>query len=176
MSEPSMRSQSPAAVLDMLERLGVTFELVPCDPKLSDTAAFSLAYGYPLHEIANTIVVRSRADPAAYALCVALASTRLDVNGTVRRRLGVRKASFASADESTAFTGMPPGGVGPFGLPGEIVMWVDDRVIGAERLIVGSGERASKLLVAGRALTLIPGVEVVAGLAVERPAGTGETG
>jgi prolyl-tRNA editing enzyme YbaK/EbsC (Cys-tRNA(Pro) deacylase) len=171
-----MRPQPPAAVLEMLERLGVAFDVVPCDLELSDTAAFSAAYGYPLHQIANTIVVRPRADPAVRAVCVVLASTRLDVNGVVRRRLGVRKASFATPEESTALTGMPPGGVGPFGLRHEIVMWVDDRVIGVERLIVGSGERASKLLVSGEALTLIPGAEVVPGLAVERQADPGGAG
>jgi prolyl-tRNA editing enzyme YbaK/EbsC (Cys-tRNA(Pro) deacylase) len=168
MSDPSMRRHAPAPVLAMLERLGVAFDLVPCDPDLSDTAAFSVAYGYPLDRIANAIVVRSRSDPSVHAVCVVLASTRLDVNGAVRRRMGVRKASFATPDESTALTGMPPGGVGPFGLPSEIVMWVDDRVIGVDRLIVGSGERASKLLVSGHALTLVPGAEVVAGLAGER--------
>jgi prolyl-tRNA editing enzyme YbaK/EbsC (Cys-tRNA(Pro) deacylase) len=170
MSDPSTRLHPPRAVLESLERLGVAFELVPCDPALSDTAAFSVAYGYPLDRIANAIVVRSRSDPGIHAVSVVLASTRLDVNGAARRRLGVRKASFASAQESTALTRMPPGGVGPFGLPDELVKWVDDRAIRVEQLIVGSGERASKLLLPGSALTRIPGIEVVAGLGIDRPA------
>jgi prolyl-tRNA editing enzyme YbaK/EbsC (Cys-tRNA(Pro) deacylase) len=170
MAEPEVSPNPrplPAAV-DMLERLGIAFDVVACDPALSDTAAFSAAYGYAPEQIANTIVVRSRSDPPVYAACVVLASTRLDVNGTVRRRLGVRKASFASAEESTAFTGMPPGGISPFGLPRDTAIWMDDRVVGVERLIVGSGERSSKLLVRGEALVRISTAEVVAGLAVER--------
>jgi prolyl-tRNA editing enzyme YbaK/EbsC (Cys-tRNA(Pro) deacylase) len=72
--------------------------VVPCDPTLADTAAFCEAYGYAMEDSANTIVVVGKADPPRYAACVLLATTRLDVNGTVRRRLGVRKASFAGAE------------------------------------------------------------------------------
>ena len=68
---------------------------MPCDPELADTAAFCAAYGYAMEDSANTIVVVGKGDPPRYAACVLLATTRLDVNGVVRRRLGVRKASFA---------------------------------------------------------------------------------
>ena len=78
-----------------------------------------------------------------------LGSTRLDVNGTVRARLAVRKTSFASVDEVRALTGMEPGGVSPFGLPAgfrlESTSWWFGGTI---HQFVGSGERASKLLVA----------------------------
>jgi hypothetical protein len=37
-----------------------------------------------------------------YAACLVLATTRADVNGVVRRRLDVRKASFAVVVEGLA--------------------------------------------------------------------------
>jgi prolyl-tRNA editing enzyme YbaK/EbsC (Cys-tRNA(Pro) deacylase) len=166
------RNRGHPAVLDALDRLGVRFEVVPCDPQLSDTEAFGARYGYGLDRIVNTIVVRSRVEPSTYVVCVLLGSTRLDVNGAVRRRMRVRKASFASADQATALTGMPSGGVSPFGLPRGLPVWIDDRVLaGSEPLIAGSGDRASKLLVAPRALSAIPGAEPVAGLAFARDDG-----
>ncbi len=83
------------AALDRLRSSGHDFEIVACDPELADTAQFCEAYGYTLDDSANTIVVVGKSEPRVYAACVVLATTRLDVNKVVRKRLGTRKASFA---------------------------------------------------------------------------------
>jgi prolyl-tRNA editing enzyme YbaK/EbsC (Cys-tRNA(Pro) deacylase) len=153
-----------------LEELAVPFEIIPCDPALADTAAFCAHYGYPLADSANTIVVAGKAEPPAYAACVVLATTRLDVNRTVRQRLGTRKASFASADDTRALTGMEIGGVTVFGLPAGLPIWVDARVMQRERIILGGGDRSSKIAAAPSILLALPGVEVIEGLANEAPA------
>src|SRR4051794_12074308 len=108
---------SEATIRQHLDALRVQHEVVPCDPALADTAAFCAAYGYPLEDSANTILVVGKSDPPRYAACVVLATTRLDVNRVVRQRLEVRRASFASPDETRALTGMELGGVTVFGLP-----------------------------------------------------------
>ena len=82
-----------------------------------------------MEDSANTIVVVGKSTPPAYAACVVLATTRLDVNGVVRRRLGARKASFASGDETKAITGMMIGGVTAFGLPPTLPLWIDRAVL-----------------------------------------------
>ena len=143
--------------------------MVPCDPALADTAAFCEAYGYAMEDSANTIVVVGKADPPRYAACVLLATTRLDVNGTVRRRLGTRKASFAGADTTLALTGMALGGVTAVGLPEDVALWVDAAVLGRERVVLGGGSRARKLLAPPALLLALPGVEVVEGLATPAP-------
>src|SRR5262245_55498114 len=112
-----------------LERLGIDHEIVPCDPALADTAAFCAAYGYAPEESANTIVVVGKSDPPRYVACVVLATTRLDVNRTVRTRLGVKKASFADPEQTKAITGMLIGGVTALGLPDDLPIWVDERVV-----------------------------------------------
>ncbi len=143
--------------------------MVPCDPALADTAAFCEAYGYAMEDSANTIVVVGKVDPPRYAACVLLATTRLDVNGTVRRRLGTRKASFAGADTTLALTGMALGGVTAVGLPEDVPLWVDAAVLGRERIVLGGGSRARKLLAPPALLLAVPGVEVVEGLAAPAP-------
>ena len=148
---------------------GLPFDVVDCDPDLADTAAFCEAYGYSLDESANCVVVVGKSDPPVHAACVVLASTRLDVNGAVRRRLGTRKASFAPADDVRAMTGMEIGGVTPVGLPAGLPLWIDARVAGCERVIVGAGGRSAKLLVPPALLVALGG-EVVDDLA--RPAPT----
>ncbi|SRR6266508_4710305 len=155
------------AVRAHVERLGVPYAIVPCDPALADTAAFCEAYGYSPDESANTIVVVGKADPPRHVACVVLASTRLDVNRTVRTRLGVRKASFADAERTQAITGMQIGGVTAIGLPPELPIWVDSRVMERERIILGGGSRSCKVVGPPALLSALANVEVVEGLAVE---------
>ena len=73
-----------------LRNLGEPYELFPCDPALADTAAFCAAYGFDPEDSANTIVVIGKSDPPRFAACATLSPYRLDVNRTVRDRLGTR--------------------------------------------------------------------------------------
>ena len=143
-------------------------ELFPCDPALADTAAFCAAYGFALADSANTILVVGKSDPPVYAACIVLATHRLDVNRSVRGRLGTRKASFASAEETRDLTGHEIGGVTAFGLPAGLPILVDAAVMERERIVLGGGSRSWKVLAPPSILLTLHGVEVVDGLA--RPA------
>ena len=149
----------------ILAGLGVPYELFPCDPALADTAAFCAAYGFEMGDSANTIVVVGKADPRRYAACVVLGTHRLDVNRSVRERLGTRKASFATAEETAEMTGMAIGGVTPFGLPAGLPILVDAAVMARPRIVLGGGSRSWKVLAAPSILLALPNVEVVEGLA-----------
>ena len=152
-------------IIDAAAATGQSIEIVPCDPELADTAAFCETYGYGLDQSANAIVVVGKGDPRLYVCCLVLATTRLDVNGAVRKRLGRKKASFASADETAEMTGMQIGGVTPYGLPPGLPIWVDAAVMGCEQVIVGGGSRDRKLLVPPASLAALPGAEIVEHLA-----------
>ena len=154
-------------VRDLVSELAADAEIVDCDPALADTAQFVEAYGYSMEESANTIVVIGKSDPPVYAACVVLAHTRLDVNKVVKRRLGTRKASFASAGDTQAITGMAIGGVTPFALPDELPLWIDSRVMERERVVLGGGSRACKVVGPPTLLTSLPTAEVVTDLARE---------
>src|SRR4051812_36502851 len=153
-----------AAVRSHLERLGVEHEIVPCDPALADTAAFCEAYGYAMEDSANCVVVVGKSDPPVFAACVVLATTRLDVNGAVRRRLGTRKASFAAPDDVRAMTGMEIGGVTPLALPAGMPLWVDAAVLARARIVIGGGSRSWKVVGPPGLLEAL-GAEVVGDLA-----------
>jgi prolyl-tRNA editing enzyme YbaK/EbsC (Cys-tRNA(Pro) deacylase) len=150
-----------------VHELGVAYELFPCDPDLADTAAFCAAYGFDPEDSANTIVVIGKSDPPRYAACVTLAPYRLDVNRVVRDRLGTRKASFAPAEATAELTGMQMGGVTVFGLPVDLPIWIDSRVMTRDRIVLGGGSRSWKVLAAPAILRALPGVEVVEGLATD---------
>jgi prolyl-tRNA editing enzyme YbaK/EbsC (Cys-tRNA(Pro) deacylase) len=152
-------------VQDQLERLDVPFELFACDPALADTANFCAAYGFKPEDSANTILVIGKAEPPVYAACVVLANCRLDVNKTVRQRLGTRKASFAPAENTRDITGMEIGGVTVFGLPPDLPIWIDSRVMSRERVVLGGGSRSFKVIAPPEILRRLPRAEVVEGLA-----------
>lgn len=140
--------------------------VAPIDPSLADTAAFCERYGVTLADSANCVVIAGRrgAD-TSYAACVVLATTRADVNGVVRRRLGARKASFAPMDDAVALTGMEYGGITPIGLPADWPVLIDAAVLRREVVVIGSGIRASKLALSPALLAALPGAEVIEGLA-----------
>ena len=140
--------------------------VAPIDPELADTAAFCEAYEVGLPESANCVIVAGKRDGVTrYAACVVLATTRADVNGVVRRRLDVRKCSFAPMDEAVRLTGMEYGGITPIGLPADWLILVDSRVVATPHVIIGSGVRHSKIALAGPALGALPNAEVIPDLA-----------
>ena len=148
-----------------LELLGVDYEVMDCDPDLADTAAFCQAYGIPMENSANAILVGSRKPEGLYALCLVLATDRLDVNGTVRKKLGARKVSFASAEDTLDRTDQAIGGVTVFGLPEDVPIWVDPEVLEREWVIVGAGTRSAKIRLDPRQFLDLDRYEVVPGLA-----------
>jgi prolyl-tRNA editing enzyme YbaK/EbsC (Cys-tRNA(Pro) deacylase) len=167
-------SAHPDVIAD-LDRLGLVHEVMDCDPALADTVEFCAAYGVPLEESANAILVASRKPEGHHAVCVALAHTRIDVNGTVRRRLGVRKVSFAPADLTREITGQEIGGVTIFGLPPGMPVWLDARIRACRRIIVGAGSRSAKISLDPAQLDGLDGYEFVEDLAIETPAPTGDS-
>lgn len=142
------------AVVAAVEATGEPYEVIVIDPALADTADFCEHYGYAPEISANCILVASRDNPPQLAACLALATTRLDVNKRVRKLLGVRKLSFAPAELTREATGMEIGGVTPFALPESLAgrCWADARIAELDRVIVGGGNRSSKLLVTPAAL------------------------
>ncbi len=154
-------------IREFLERSGLPFEILPCAPGLADTAAYCAHYGAALDKSANAILVKSKTGGERFALCVLLATQRLDANRVVRKRLGARRVSFASADETRRLTGMEIGGVTPLALSDELPIWIDAAVMRCDYVLLGGGNRECKLKVDPRVLLLQPSAEIVAGLARE---------
>lgn len=152
-------------VADELAALGVEHELLDCDPELADTAAFCAHYGYPHDRSANTIVVMSKRPKGLHSASVVLADSRLDVNRTVCRLMGVKKASFADPEVTAELTGMVMGGVTPFGLPGDFPIYVDARVMERDWVILGGGSRAMKVKVDPIVFERMDQAQVIEGLA-----------
>ena len=155
-------------VQQALDKAGISYEVLECDPGFADTAAFCEKYGYQPNQAANTILVAAKKGPEKYAACVVLATTKLDVNKKVCQLLETKRASFADAEHTKVLTGMMIGGVTVFGLPEHIAIYVDETVMKQPQVIIGGGNRSSKLLLDPTELNKLAGVKIIEGLAIGR--------
>ncbi|TDW93642.1 prolyl-tRNA editing enzyme YbaK/EbsC (Cys-tRNA(Pro) deacylase) [Kribbella pratensis] len=132
------------------------------DAELADTAAFCAEYDVPMAASANCVVVLGkRGGEASYAAVLVLATDRADVNGVIRKHLGVRKISFAAQDDAVGSTGMEYGGITPIGLPADWPVLIDEAVVQAGPVVIGSGIRGSKILIEGTELAKLPTATVL---------------
>lgn len=166
-SRPALLAPSTAAALAAVSQPDA-FLAAPIDPALADTTEFCAHYGVPMAASANCVIaLGKRAGEERFAAVVVLATTRADINGAVRKHLDVRKISFAPMDRATGESGMEYGGITPVGLPADWPILLDARVAAAGPVVIGSGLRASKIVVDGAALAGLPHATVIDGLAHE---------
>ena len=150
-----------------LDAAGIVYEAVPCREEWADTAEFCAHYGVPVPDACNTILVALKTTPRKYVACLVRADTKIDVNHRLADAVGFRKMSFASTEEAAHLSGQAIGGVTLIGLPDDIPLLIDAMVMDRQSIIVGGGNRTSKVRVAPRELEKLPNVRVVA-LAVPR--------
>lgn len=166
LSQPSLLAPPVLAALSALP-WAADVQVAEIDPSLADTAEFCEAYGVTMEESANCVVIAGkRGGEVSYAACLVSAATRADVNGVVRKHMGVRKASFGAVDTVTSLTAMEYGGITPVGLPDSWPVLVDERVAKEPSVIIGSGIRGSKLRLPGSRVASLPSAEVLPGLGV----------
>ena len=156
-----------AKVTASLAALAVPYEIVTIDPDFADTARFCERYGIPLEHSANTIIVASKREPKQYCACVVKATTKLDVNHAVRKLMNASRLSFATAEETRALTGMMIGGVTIFALPPELAVYVDERLMALDWLILGGGSRSTKIKTSPDVFRRLPNTTIVLGLATD---------
>ena len=153
-------------VQQTLDDFDIQHEALPCSDELADTARFCEHYGYSLDISANALLIGSTKGEPRFALCVVLAHCRLDTNKVARKKLEVRRLSFATPEQTKDITGMTLGGVTPIGVPSSLPIWIDTRVMECENIILGGGNRTSKLVLRPDELLKLPNSEAVEHLAL----------
>ena len=154
-------------VKETADALGVPYEVLACDPELADTAKFCEHYGVEIADACNAIVVAIKTEPRSYVACLVRADTKIDVNHKLSAIVGTKKLSFAQAEETANLTGQMIGGVTIFALPPAMPVLIDARVMERRSIVVGGGNRSSKIRIDPHALERLPNARVV-DLAVPR--------
>jgi prolyl-tRNA editing enzyme YbaK/EbsC (Cys-tRNA(Pro) deacylase) len=132
------------------------------DPAYSDTAALVEKFALRWDSSANCVLVAGkRQGTERVAAALVRADTRADVNGTIRRLLDVRKASFMPTDQAVAASGMEYGGITPVGVPQDWRILIDARLTSDDPVLIGAGVRSAKLAVPGELFRSLPRVELI---------------
>ena len=155
------------AVIRSLDSLKCRYEWIPVHPDYADTISFCNKYGYDLDHSGNTLLIISKRGEKKYSACIVKGSDKLDVNKKVKSLMEVKRLSFASPVETNGITGMIIGGVTPYGLPSSIPIYIDDKIMLLDYVILGAGSRSAKIKVASESLLKIPTATVVAGLSLD---------
>ena len=148
-----------------LQSTQLEFEVMDCDPKFADTNVFCKEYGVDLEDSVNAILVKTKTGELKFAACALLATTRLNINKIIRKKLGARKVSFANIEETAKLTEMDIGGVTPLTLSSYLPLWVDSKVMQRKVIVLGGGNRSSKIKVSPKIFNYTLNTEIVEGLA-----------
>ena len=119
-------------------------EAFECEDQFSDTQSFCDHYGFKIEDSCNAILLKSKNPNEFFALFCVLGSNRLDVNHKAKKLLNTKKISFASKEEAEGITNQIYGGISPLGLPNDINVFIDKKVMEREKVFIGGGNRVSK--------------------------------
>lgn len=142
-------------------------EVLECDPQFADTAAFCEQYKIAPEQTCNAIIVVGKSNPVRLCCGLILSTCKLDVNKVVSGLLQIKRCSFATAEQTIEATSMEIGGVTPIGVA-NMPIYIDSRVMEVEKVVLGGGNRSSKLRIDPAELKKIPTVEVIENLAIPR--------
>lgn len=151
-------------IRQILKKLDIDYRWIDVDPNFADTENFCAKYKYPMDKSGNTILVASKRGEKRYSASIVLATTKLDVNKKVRELMQVSRLSFANSEETMEITGMLIGGVTPIGLPQNLPLYIDSKVLANDYVIIGGGSRSGKIQLNPLDLLKLPSAQVVEGL------------
>lgn len=155
-------------VSEAIKKYGINAEAMACDPSLADTASFLEHYGFTADNTCNAILGIGKSNPPKYACCVVLANSKVDINKKFSELIQVKRVSFASGEQTLELTGMEIGGVTAVGLPYDMPIFIDAEVMRVPQVVLGGGNRSSKLLIDPHELKKIPQVQIIEGLGIPR--------
>ncbi len=159
MNDPSILHPNVRAAL---QAASMAFQSIPCREEWAGTAEFCANYGISPEEACNTIIVVLKTTPKTYVACLVRADTKLDVNHRLAAEVKFKRLSFASFEEAAELSGQAIGGVAIVGLPEGIPILIDERVMERPSVIVGGGNRTSKIRLDPRELLKLPDTRVAA--------------
>ena len=151
-------------IRQILKNLDIDYRWIDVDPNFADTENFCAKYKYPMDKSGNTILVASKRGEKRYSASIVLATTKLDGNKKVRELMQVSRLSFANSEETMEITGMLIGGVTPIGLPQNLPLYIDSKVLANDYVIIGGGSRSGKIQLNPLDLLKLPSAQVVEGL------------
>ena len=137
-----MRIISPIAIRQHLDDLGIEYRHVT-HAETRTSVESAAVRGEPLANGAKALVMKVSEE---FHLFVLSAARKVD-SGAIKRRLGVRSARFATAEELLDLTGLVPGSVPPFGEPTlPLKLYLDENVPSLERVAFNAASLTESII------------------------------
>lgn len=125
-------------------------------------------YHVPYECGANCLVVEcKRGANKKYVALVVPVGYKYNMSSTVRKYTNSRMVSVAPLEYVLDETKMEQDSINPFGIPIELEIFVDPKVLDSEKIVCGSGLRKSKLMLPSKYLLKLPNVVILDNLAKE---------
>ena len=129
-------------IRQLLGSAGVNFRALHHAPTYTSEES-AKARGEPLKHGGKALVVKVGDE---FRLFVISAALKLD-HAAIRKRFGIKRARFATADELLELTGLVPGSVPPFGRPIlPFDLFVDESITRNERIAFNAGSLTDSII------------------------------
>ena len=129
----------------LLDEARVTYVVTRHAPVRTSEEAAQVR-GTPLSSGAKALVCKA---DQRFVLFVMPADRRLD-SAAVRRTLGIRSLRFATPEEVSQLTGLPPGAIPPFGALFGLPTYCDQAIADEATINFNAGDRAISVAMAAR--------------------------
>lgn len=138
------------------------------NPEYMDGIKLCEYYDIDIKTGANCLICEcKRGENKSYAALLVPTGYKYNMSSTVRKYTNSRMVSVAPLDYVLEETKMEYGSINPIGLPEDWKLFIDPKVLEAERIICGSGLQNSKLSLPSKYLLKLNNVEILENLAKE---------
>ncbi len=138
------------------------------NPDFMDGIKLCEYYNIDMKKGANCLICEcKRGENKKYVALLVPTGYRYNMSSTVRKHTNSRMVSVAPLEYVLEHTTMEYGSINPIGLPHDWKIFIDPKVLEAERIICGSGLQISKLILPSKYLLKLDNVEVLENLAKE---------
>ncbi|GJQ27455.1 MAG: hypothetical protein HBSAPP02_24870 [Phycisphaerae bacterium] len=146
------------SIVAMLNAAGVPYRAVHHEPTYTSEES-ARARGEDVRLGGKALLVKAG---DVFRLFVLSAALKLDADA-LKRRFGVRKTRFATAEELKELTGLVPGSVPPFGRPIlPFDLFIDESITRNEKIAFNAGSLTDSLILATADYLRVAGGEVFA--------------
>lgn len=136
------------------------------DPVYMDGIKLCEYYDVDIKMGVNCLICEcKRGENKDYAALLVLTGYKYNMSSTVRKYTNSRMVSVAPLDYVLEETKMEYGSINPIGLPKDWKLFIDSKVLEADRIICGSGLQKSKLSLPSKYLLKLNNIEVLENLA-----------
>ena len=134
-----MTKHSETAATSALKQHGITYtEHIYEYVEHGGTSVSSSSLGVDEHHVVKTLIFE---DDKRHPLCVLMHGDRKVSTKELARQIGAKRVAPCKPDDATRHSGYQVGGCSPFGLRKPMPIYMEESILGIERILINGGKR-----------------------------------